>query len=142
MRVSTVRSCWQRQGCGVWAFTAASRSRCRPQPSFPAPGQGIVAVEIRADDIETRTLVELLDDAPAGRALTAERALVAALGGGCQTPIGALAADLDGDRLELVGDRDRPRRVAGHPRERAGPLGRGRRSRRRGRKEAVGRRGR
>ncbi len=68
----------------------------------PAPGQGIVAIEIRADDLETRTLVELLDDVPAGRALTAERALVAELGGGCQTPIGALAADLETDRLELV----------------------------------------
>ena len=35
-------------------------------------------------------------------ALTAERAVVEALGGGCQTPIGALASPVDGDTIELV----------------------------------------
>ena len=43
-----------------------------------------------------------IDDPAAAAALTAERALVAALGGGCQTPIGALASPLDGGGLELV----------------------------------------
>ena len=68
----------------------------------PAPGQGIVAVEIRADDEATRVAVERIDDRPASRALTAERSLVTALGGGCQTPIGALAGDLDSETLELT----------------------------------------
>ena len=68
----------------------------------PAPGQGIVAVEIRADDEEVRRVVEAIDDPAASAALDAERALVAALGGGCQTPIGALASlDAAGD-LEIV----------------------------------------
>jgi hydroxymethylbilane synthase len=43
-----------------------------------------------------------INDAAAGDALVAERALVEALGGGCQTPVGALASIVDGDRLELV----------------------------------------
>ena len=58
---------------------------------IPAPGQGIVAIEVRADDDEHRRVVARIDDVAARIALTAERALVEALGGGCQTPIGALA---------------------------------------------------
>lgn len=68
----------------------------------PAPGQGIVAVEIRADDDTTRGLVEKISDATALAALDAERAVVETLGGGCQTPIGALATAVEGS-LELVG---------------------------------------
>ena len=67
----------------------------------PAPGQGIVAVEIRGEDEPVRRAVGAIDDAEASSALTAERALVEALGGGCQTPLGALAS-LDGDQLELI----------------------------------------
>jgi hydroxymethylbilane synthase len=69
----------------------------------PAPGQGIVAVEIRADDEQTRAAVAPIDDPAASAALTAERAMVAALGGGCQTPIGALTTAIDAGRIEIVG---------------------------------------
>jgi len=68
----------------------------------PAPGQGIVAIEIRDGDEETRRAVARIDDATAAAALRAERALVEALGGGCQTPIGALATPIDRETLELV----------------------------------------
>ena len=68
----------------------------------PSPGQGIVAVEIRANDDAVREIVSRIDDADASVALEAERALVEALGGGCQTPIGALAHPVDGGMLELV----------------------------------------
>jgi hydroxymethylbilane synthase len=68
----------------------------------PAPGQGIVAVEIRERDEAVRTIVGRIDDADASAALEAERALVEALGGGCQTPIGALASPVDADTIELV----------------------------------------
>jgi hydroxymethylbilane synthase len=68
----------------------------------PAPGQGIVAIEIRAADDAVREVVGRIDDPAAAAALSAERALVDALGGGCQTPIGALATPLDGDRIEMV----------------------------------------
>jgi hydroxymethylbilane synthase len=57
----------------------------------PAPGQGIIAVEIRSSDQRTGALVSHIDDQTAAAALRAERAVVAQLGGGCQMPIGALA---------------------------------------------------
>jgi len=68
----------------------------------PAPGQGIVAIETRADDNAVRQIVSRINDEDAGAALEAERALVEALGGGCQTPIGALATSVDVDTIELV----------------------------------------
>ena len=68
----------------------------------PAPGQGIVAIEIRASDARVREAVARIDDAAAADALAAERALLATLGGGCQTPVGALASVVDGDQLELI----------------------------------------
>jgi hydroxymethylbilane synthase len=68
----------------------------------PAPGQGIVAIEIREGDDAVRQIVGGINDADAGAALEAERALVEALGGGCQTPIGALASAVDAGTLELV----------------------------------------
>ena len=57
----------------------------------PAPGQGIVAVEIRESDEEIGRVVKRISDASAGAALDAERAVIDMLGGGCQTPVGALA---------------------------------------------------
>lgn len=69
---------------------------------IPAPGQGIVAVEVRNDDAALLALLGRIDDPSAGAALAAERALVAALGGGCQTPVGALASPADDDELELT----------------------------------------
>lgn len=68
----------------------------------PAPGQGIIAIEIREDDAATRRVVERVDDHISHAALRAERAVVEALGGGCQTPIGALATPVDDAHLELV----------------------------------------
>jgi hydroxymethylbilane synthase len=68
----------------------------------PAPGQGIVAIEIRDGDASVQDAVARISDPDAAAALAAERALVAALGGGCQTPVGALASAVDGDGLELV----------------------------------------
>lgn len=67
----------------------------------PAPGQGIIAVEVRASDVNVRTMVGTIDTPDAHTALTAERALVRALGGGCQMPIGALAR-LEGNRVTLT----------------------------------------
>jgi hydroxymethylbilane synthase len=57
----------------------------------PAPGQGIVAVETRASDAIARRVFAGRGDAAAAIAFTAERAVVAALGGGCQLPLGAIA---------------------------------------------------
>jgi hydroxymethylbilane synthase len=68
----------------------------------PAPGQGIIAIEIRAGDEAVGAAVSSITDAAAGAALTAERALVEALGGGCQTPIGALASPDGATGLDLL----------------------------------------
>ena len=67
----------------------------------PAPGQGIIAVEIRTGDTRVTELVSRIDDRTSGAALTTERAVVRRLGGGCQMPIGAYA-QIDGDRLRAT----------------------------------------
>ena len=72
-----------------------------PDTCVPAPGQGIIAVEIRDDDAAVRRTIESISDADATAALTAERAVVARLGGGCQMPIGAYAAPT-GDDLTVT----------------------------------------
>jgi hydroxymethylbilane synthase len=68
----------------------------------PAPGQGIVAIEIRAGDPRAADAVARITDAVTADALSAERALLATLGGGCQTPVGALASVVEGDQLEII----------------------------------------
>src|SRR5262249_15477265 len=73
-----------------------------PSVCLPAPGQGIVAVETRVHDARLRTAIASISDASAAAALDAERALVAELGGGCQTPIGALATPTSDETLELA----------------------------------------
>ncbi len=57
----------------------------------PAPGQGIVAVEIRSGDAVARRALSYATHAPTAVSLAAERAVVTALGGGCQLPLGAIA---------------------------------------------------
>jgi hydroxymethylbilane synthase len=57
----------------------------------PAPGQGIVAVEVRSGDERTAAAVARITDPRAAAELDAERAVIETLGGGCQTPVGALA---------------------------------------------------
>jgi hydroxymethylbilane synthase len=66
----------------------------------PAPGQGIIAVEIRDSDSRTRDMLSGIDDAPSAAALAAEREVVVRLGGGCQMPIGAIAS-IAGSELAL-----------------------------------------
>jgi hydroxymethylbilane synthase len=68
----------------------------------PAPGQGIIAIEIRSGDETVRRVVDMICDRVAFEALDAERGVVDALGGGCQTPIGALATPVRDDQFELV----------------------------------------
>lgn len=64
----------------------------------PAPGQGIVAIEIRHDGPQdVRQTVSTISDADATSALIAERAVVRALGGGCQMPLGVIATLVDQD---------------------------------------------
>ena len=81
-----------------------------PLQMLPAPGQGALAGECRADDVATIRLLQQLDDADTRAAVTAERSLLATLEAGCMAPVGALAEVAmgdDGDELWLraiVGD--------------------------------------
>jgi len=62
-----------------------------PENFLPAVGQGAIAVECRLRDTEAGDIVGKLDDAETRVAIIAERALLAALHGGCQVPLGAWA---------------------------------------------------
>lgn len=63
----------------------------------PAAGQGALGIEIRADDAEVRNAISFLDDEACRLETECERALLKALGGGCQVPIGANAKWRDGE---------------------------------------------
>jgi hydroxymethylbilane synthase len=73
-----------------------------PRTFVPAPGQGTIALECRAEDEAVRDAVRSLHHEPTARAITAERAFLAALGGGCNVPLGAHATRA-GREVELVG---------------------------------------
>ncbi len=79
--------------------------RADPAVVLPQVAQGALAVECRTDDDSTRDLLANVDDAGVRAAVTAERAYLAELGGGCNLPCGALA-DVDDDgttvRLEAL----------------------------------------
>ena len=73
-----------------------------PEQFVPPPGQGAMAVEIRADDDRIAQVVASADHAPTTAAVTAERSFLEALGGGCQVPVGAYAEADGGDSLRLT----------------------------------------
>ncbi|MGH3913054.1 MAG: hydroxymethylbilane synthase [Pseudonocardiaceae bacterium] len=77
-----------------------------PLQMLPAPAQGALACECRVGDLNTEHLLgEILDDAGVRAAVTAERALLAALEAGCSAPVGALAdvvEDLDDDERVVL----------------------------------------
>ncbi len=89
---------------------------------LPAPGQGALALQVRADDV---AMLASVDHGPTRLAVQAERALLRALGGGCLAPLGALAEVGDGQlrlraayegrngftRVDLSGPADRPGEV-------------------------------
>ncbi len=69
---------------------------------LPEPGQGALAIEAREEDTEVLELLAGLNDAVTQRCVTAERAFLAALGGGCRVPIAAYA-QADDRQLRLEG---------------------------------------
>ena len=70
--------------------------RLDPAVMLPQVGQGAIAVECRADDRETLDALIAIDDADAHAAVTAERAFLEQLGGGCNLPCAAYATVVDG----------------------------------------------
>jgi len=82
---------------------------------LPAPAQGAIGIEVRANDQRLRNLVEAINHAATFRCVMAERALLAALGGDCRSAIAALATTED-DKLLLRAELYSPdggERVAG-----------------------------
>jgi hydroxymethylbilane synthase len=70
---------------------------------LPAPGQGALGIECRADDQECIQLLKLLDDSVSRTAVAAERAFARALGGSCHSPVAALAR-VDRNQVHIVGE--------------------------------------
>lgn len=72
---------------------------------LPAPGQGALAVQCRADDLPTLTLLAGLEHRATRKAVTAERAFLQVLGGGCAVPVAALGrtVGLQGSEIDLTG---------------------------------------
>nr|WP_323374112.1 hydroxymethylbilane synthase [Plantactinospora alkalitolerans] len=77
-----------------------------PMLMLPAPAQGALAVECRADDSDLIELLSVLDHAPTRAAITAERSFLATLEAGCSAPVAGyaeLAEGDDGDEIYLRG---------------------------------------
>lgn len=74
----------------------------------PAPGQGAIAVQCRADDRRTRMALSELDDGPTRLAVELERAVLAASGGGCRAPVGVAAIPTPEGRVHVMAGFARP----------------------------------
>jgi hydroxymethylbilane synthase len=86
---------------GGWEQEVAER--LDPEVMLPAPGQGAIALQVREDNLRVRALVESLDDPLTRAAVSAERAFLRGLGGGCTIPAAALATWEAGNILRLRG---------------------------------------
>ncbi len=75
------------------------RERLSPEVMLPAIGQGALAIEVRRDDAELKEALSFLHHEETAVCVAAERAFLAALGGGCQVPLAAHAVLEDGRLL-------------------------------------------
>jgi hydroxymethylbilane synthase len=89
-------------GLNRLGLAAAATAPLDVDEFLPAVGQGVIALETRADDARTLARLAAINDAAAATALAAERAFLAVLDGSCRTPI-AGHARLDGGALYLRG---------------------------------------
>ncbi len=76
------------------------RQRLTPEVMLPAIGQGALAIEVRSEDEELKEALSFLHHPQTAVCVRAERAFLAALGGGCQVPLAAHAT-LEGETLRL-----------------------------------------
>jgi hydroxymethylbilane synthase len=90
---------------GLDRLGLAHRITQRLDPAIvpPAPGQGAIAVQVRTEDTATHAIASAMDDAPTRTAVEAEREFLRAAGGGCRSPLGALASTQDGAFELLAG---------------------------------------
>ncbi len=88
---------------GLVRLGHADRAGSALDPSVlpPAPAQGALAVQCRADDARLRDTLAVLDHAPTRCCVEAEREVLERTGGGCRAPLGALGTVLEG-RIELL----------------------------------------
>ncbi|HEY2145518.1 MAG TPA: hydroxymethylbilane synthase, partial [Steroidobacteraceae bacterium] len=77
-------------------------ARLDPKICLPAVSQGVIGIECRSGDAQTRARLSALEDQPTRLVMDAERAFAARLGGSCQSPIAAYA-ELDANRISLTG---------------------------------------
>jgi hydroxymethylbilane synthase len=88
---------------GLQRLGRANLDYAHPLPEtvvLPAPGQGALAIQGRAEDPKTTRYLQVLEHPPTRAAVTAERNFLAGLGGGCSLPVGALGS-LAGGQLKL-----------------------------------------
>ncbi|WP_446474140.1 hydroxymethylbilane synthase [Actinomadura opuntiae] len=92
-----------------------------PDQMLPAPGQGSLALECRADRADLRALLGTVDDPMTRACVTAERTVLAVLEGGCSAPVGTYAAEVE-EELHLTaavaaidGSRQIRLSASGHP---------------------------
>lgn len=109
-------------------FAHAITQVFEPEEMLPAPGQGALAVECRADSRELAARLGAVTDQASMAAVTAERSLLEALEAGCSAPVGAYAAGLEQLRMRaavMSTDGSRVLRARGDaPSADAGQLGR------------------
>jgi len=74
-----------------------------PEDMLPAIAQGTIGIEYRVNDARAATMLVAIHDPETGKRLAAERALLAALDGSCETPIGGLSI-IEGDQIWLRGE--------------------------------------
>ncbi|MFZ5979069.1 MAG: hydroxymethylbilane synthase [Candidatus Zixiibacteriota bacterium] len=90
-----------RAGLARAGFSGKITEILDPEKFVPAPGQGALAVQIRAGDLRLRAVTAPLDDPCSRRTLTVERSLLARLQAGCSTPVGGQAR-LENGHLSLT----------------------------------------
>ncbi|MDR3108942.1 MAG: hydroxymethylbilane synthase, partial [Planctomycetaceae bacterium] len=79
------------------------RSLLEPPEFLPAVAQGAIGIEIREDDTATADVIAAINDEPTFAAITAERAFLRKLQGGCLAPIAAIGNVDDAGKLRLCG---------------------------------------
>ncbi|HEU4394965.1 MAG TPA: hydroxymethylbilane synthase [Planctomycetota bacterium] len=100
--------------------TDAIREVLDPAAFPPAPGQGALGIQCRADDLEARDLLRILDDPPTRAAVTAERAFLREVGSGCHLAAGAFGR-IEGGLLRIDGFVGSAERTELHRAASAGP---------------------
>jgi hydroxymethylbilane synthase len=89
---------------GLKRLGMAERITCalEPEEMLPAIAQGVIGIECRSDDAVVKALIDPLNHAETGLRTQAERAMNAALAGGCQAPVAGFST-ITGERMELRG---------------------------------------